>query len=143
MAPYGDSACGNTRSEAPERRKSRHSINSSGEVIHEARYEQHTLSITVNPYVVRLLSSLSRDMLPSTFGAFYYSVQGNTLEVTRREHPNRHKPAEGIKPWMNPAIYTQLSQLLDTQFHHNGLHHEHLSTLDPMNYCDMTDSYRR
>jgi len=43
------------------------------------------------------------------------------LKIAGQEHPDRHRPAEGIKQWMAPAVDTQLNQLFHTQFHHKTL----------------------
>jgi hypothetical protein len=39
------------------------------------------------------------------------------LKIAGQEHPDRHRPTEGIKQWMAPAVDTQLNQLFHTQFH--------------------------
>jgi hypothetical protein len=39
------------------------------------------------------------------------------LKIAGQEHPDRHRPTEGIKQWMAPAVDTQLNQFFHTQFH--------------------------
>lgn len=39
------------------------------------------------------------------------------LKIAGQEHADRHRPTEGIKQWMSPAVDTQLNQLFHTQFH--------------------------
>lgn len=40
------------------------------------------------------------------------------LKIAGQEYPDRHRPTEGIKQWMAPAVDTQLNQLFHTHFHH-------------------------